>query len=561
MPGEFGHGAYKLDMVHPHRWHGAISAATGLAVAAMGAVTLLGVLNAQTISAIIRALERGGDLTLLVRLPIAVAAVLTGLGWAAVGVRRMLRLWVPPGIPKDFTNIEAVKTAVTKRVLDIYTVQNPDQYGLLGRILGERLFTMVPRLRGEATELLATARRGVVVLILGAVAVAVLGEVVLPPEAAAMRRGLAGAPLGLLALGILAAVGARLGGAVLLFPRFIPPVASHRQVERVDGTGHPEALLQVIEEEARFLEWQGFPIRLFKQAPALAASGVADTGTFAGFLVVEQQPQPLPPQGQAASAVLAGAGGVLTVAAFYGWLWLAILRIPFGLVGPPSPRDLAIIAASAGSVAVPFFLFVMGRRLLAAGGRVAGGFRYRSKLFLAELAGTFSRSQIRIGKARTDSIESENIVVRSEVGVTYFGAEVLTEALTLDGPRDLLALEVTPEVKDDTARLAKAIHSWRDKGVRPVGVDLSSSAAQDIIQANIAVERAKTATAPVALGNVPEAVAISRAAARAELPPKPAEAAGDTKVCPECAETVKAAAKKCRFCGYRFDGETEQVNQ
>src|SRR3954465_14989976 len=27
-----------------------------------------------------------------------------------------------------------------------------------------------------------------------------------------------------------------------------------------------------------------------------------------------------------------------------------------------------------------------------------------------------------------------------------------------------------------------------------------------------------------------------------------------TKVCPDCAESVLAAAQKCRFCGYRFDG-------
>jgi hypothetical protein len=27
----------------------------------------------------------------------------------------------------------------------------------------------------------------------------------------------------------------------------------------------------------------------------------------------------------------------------------------------------------------------------------------------------------------------------------------------------------------------------------------------------------------------------------------------DTKICPQCAEGVKAAARVCRFCGHQFD--------
>jgi hypothetical protein len=32
-----------------------------------------------------------------------------------------------------------------------------------------------------------------------------------------------------------------------------------------------------------------------------------------------------------------------------------------------------------------------------------------------------------------------------------------------------------------------------------------------------------------------------------------AVARAETKTCPDCAETIKAAAKVCRFCGHRFE--------
>jgi hypothetical protein len=36
-------------------------------------------------------------------------------------------------------------------------------------------------------------------------------------------------------------------------------------------------------------------------------------------------------------------------------------------------------------------------------------------------------------------------------------------------------------------------------------------------------------------------------------PPSQPRPVASTKICPQCAETVKLAASVCRFCGYRFD--------
>ena len=48
-------------------------------------------------------------------------------------------------------------------------------------------------------------------------------------------------------------------------------------------------------------------------------------------------------------------------------------------------------------------------------------------------------------------------------------------------------------------------------------------------------------------------------AAWAEPAPTSPPAGVETKACPECAETVLAAARICKHCRYRFDGRPAQV--
>jgi hypothetical protein len=129
-------------------------------------------------------------------------------------------------------------------------------------------------------------------------------------------------------------------------------------------------------------------------------------------------------------------------------------------------------------------------------------------------------------------------------------------------------MEKSQEALDWIDYFRTGIDTIRDEGVKPVGVDFDTEAVQDIVQANIgisahrmsAIERAQLDVAqgeeePLKLLNEyhPDEKELAEEAVEVIDNGPPVDPSAEYKECPDCAEMVRARARKCRFCDYRFD--------
>jgi hypothetical protein len=225
----------------------------------------------------------------------------------------------------------------------------------------------------------------------------------------------------------------------------------------------------------------------------------------------------------------------------------------FGLLYIPAMGIAASVAARSGSRFIQY-----GRMLLEST-------EFKSVGLLVQIRGTLSRADIKVGKSIADSIESSNIVVRSDFTASFWAAELTSEAARLDSKRNLLALERTAEAHQWMEYFRNEIESLRGEGVRPIGIDLEGQDVGELVNANLRVSELRSsaierAQLEAGVQGSEEALLIEaeggseRDEEQDGIAPFP-HGADEYKECPDCAEMVRARARICRFCGYQFDQE------
>lgn len=383
-------------------------------------------------------------------------------------------------------------------------------------------------------------------------------------EALAARLGLV-APWPLpvsLAKVAAAALVVRLVSLAASTPR-MPQVSLYEQSKQAPEAGHPNAFFDHLRRALDGFRREDAPNRELRvYEPTLDRVRQGETDRFSGQIMVETQPEHRP-RIVPLNALLMDAGAAVLL--LTGFHMLMVQVLPASRFLAETARIQVGLEALAALVAV-----AAGVKLLRMGRRLHDIARFHSDLYWIRADGTFTSSKVGLGDGRGSQMYTERAVFQAEAQVRVLGARVVTESAYLEGERLILNTRRDAEFAERVQRLADAAVDLEARGGKLAGIDLQARPVQEIVQANLQIGALSAAASqglpPVAQptglapgqGQTPGLPTSQPRALPGEqrklIPQAPQTAADqDAKVCPECAETVKRAARKCRFCGYRFD--------
>jgi hypothetical protein len=233
------------------------------------------------------------------------------------------------------------------------------------------------------------------------------------------------------------------------------------------------------------------PNRIATVSAEVSAVSVGDTGNFRFTGLIEQAPRAIrSPHERAALAWLISGWIVvfISLAALLAFLLpasvvaaLEIRRLPapVHVVTPLTVVLYAIVANKA---------YRQGRRMVKEGTVLLESYWFVSPGLAYQVIGTTSRSEIKVGRGRDDSIETSSTVNRSEYLYDLTTAMLLSEAERVDGPRRLVGMwndEASRVLLDASYAEMTGIVSRR---AAPVNIDLRDAGLRDHLEANAAIE-------------------------------------------------------------------------
>ncbi|MHB1261922.1 MAG: zinc ribbon domain-containing protein [Thermoplasmatota archaeon] len=452
----------------------------------------------------------------------AFAALSIALAMFLQGRRESRPVVLPPTVPGDYWGLELMES-LHNRVLRAYQLPA----GLLRRL--QRKWGSNSLFAPQENQAVATSSLDFVLY--GIITICGLALIGLP--AAAAGSGPFTIAIGVLAVaGVAFLVGQHLVFRWRLVRRLVgestPQCLPEERLDTVHGGGDPFILYADLEQRLLEMRNNRVPNRtLHRKGWDGTAAHITETGRFTGELLIENQPLS---GNRATPPIATELLGLSTIPIHVG-----TVLVSFSIPGANIVTTL--ILAAAGALAL-----LVGRRAISDATTLSKKFRWESTALLLVAEGTTGKSEIRAGRSRDDSFESTNTVIRSDGKFRWYAGKIISENVSLDSPRLVMAIVQDPDSHKMLEITAAALEAFRNKGVRIQQIDFQDSSIENVLRANVLATKAK------GTNQMEVAAPASKAKLRSG---KPATAARG--FCTECGHPKQVeSAKFCGMCGVQF---------
>lgn len=489
------------------------------------------------------------------------------LGHLLGGVKRIFSYFVPTGIPKEIDQINE-KAVELFNERSIKTFEKPSiALRLVSRLFSKRLIFLTGQQRVVSEDLIGSIKVWVFWLILLSLPLFVPARMLdeFGEEFDWLSTVIQNWPLPVTLLSVAILVTAvRIFSILFSIPK-TPNVEIVEKREHLDNTGNPVNFYLHMQKIFDQLRLGNFLNRkIIDQPPNLGKLDRGETNQYRFKTMIETQPFPIH-QGIALNAVALDIGGsVLAVIGFGIFMFLNQFIVQYEL-GTMADFLLLIIT---GLVALK-----MSKRFFKQGSDLHQVFRFKSSLFLIQSNGSYTVSRIGLGDGRGGQLYSERAVVQSDSHIHILAAQLITQCEGLENPRIILDTLYEEAFEGQLNHLLQGILSFEDSGGRLADIDLKAGSFNNIVTGNTEIlimsetvkKQISEAPNPKILLDHQKNRGIFEEASQPQLPERNDREVflsnTDMKVCPDCGESVRRIARRCRFCNFIFqEAQTENEN-
>lgn len=229
-----------------------------------------------------------------------------------------------------------------------------------------------------------------------------------------------------------------------LIPLKKPTIGREMDSMIVEGKGHPSVFFAILEEGAKIFANRGFPNRVSRTKPTVREDGETLIGT-----LIESFPEYVRTTCRPAALISLLVGSVMVLV---GFLQIILMQYPHFSVGFEDFFRLYLFNLMM-DILFNVALILLGKSFIDQARALMAIYKFRSSILYVEAKGDFDKKIVANLKGIVSADRLFNPLSQCAFNVRYFSAEAISESITPEGVRELVALETSGRLAKDVGRL------------------------------------------------------------------------------------------------------------